>query len=202
MARHARLEAPNLRIAIQPIGEILLLSYRRPWLIRDLIAFDDAEIRRNPANCAQRDDRSCQDRNVGIHTRLTHHGARPVRQQVPVGTIVSLPDPAEIRFSVRPPRYRGARILSQHDRARFLNQARCRQPDSADHDGCHQRNQRLSFKTTHRIHPLNALQRYFSGCGEAVIQRPLARSCTSDQPGLLRRRSRYPWFADWGPFPP
>ena len=51
-ARHARLEAPNLRIAIQPIGEILLLSFRRPWLVRDLIAFDDAEIRRHPANGA------------------------------------------------------------------------------------------------------------------------------------------------------
>jgi len=67
-------------IAIQPIGQVLLFSFRGPWLIRDLIAFNNAHVRRHPANFAQRDHGSCQDRNVGIHTRLTHHGARAVRQ--------------------------------------------------------------------------------------------------------------------------
>src|SRR5580692_3018479 len=49
-ARHTRQITFDLRVQRQPVREILLLFFRRPWLVWNLVAVDDASAARNGAD--------------------------------------------------------------------------------------------------------------------------------------------------------
>src|SRR5215472_17336149 len=57
-ARHARLEALDFRVAVDPVFEVFFLSSSRPRLVRNLLALHNAETSRYPAERAEGHHRS------------------------------------------------------------------------------------------------------------------------------------------------
>ncbi len=143
-ARSTRQETIDLRIAVQPVVEVLLLPLRRPRLVRDLVAVHHAEVRGHPADRAQRHDWRGQNlhviivRPVRVHPGLSHHRTCGMGEQIPVGAVVSLPDSTEIGFPVRLTRdLRSLRTFCLTSGSRSLaSGSRHRQPETAsEHRG-------------------------------------------------------------------
>ena len=148
--RDTRQETEDLRITVQPVDEVLLLPLRRPWLVRDLVAFHHAEVRGHPADRAQGHHRRSQNLHVPVtrYTRvrpwLGHHRTGSMGEQIPIGAVVNLPDATEVGFTVRLARHlRSLRTFGFSGGSRTLTSGpRHRQPKTAgdhgsnDHQPC------------------------------------------------------------------
>ena len=124
-ARDAGQVALDLRIARQPLLLVLLLRLQRVRAIRQLVALDDADARRNGADCTQRDHRHCRD---GAVRSVTQRERRPrdVHLNVVVGFVECLPDAVEIGMAVGKPR-RTIALRVSGDRPRRNREPRARE---------------------------------------------------------------------------
>ena len=99
--RHARHIACQFRVAVQPVGGVLLLSPGSPGLVRNLVAFHNPQSRRYPTGRSQGYYRGRQDRNIRVHASLGDHRVSLMGLEVPIRRTVRLPDAAEVGPTVR-----------------------------------------------------------------------------------------------------
>src|SRR6266481_333772 len=98
-ARHARQVTLRFRVAAEDVGKVRLLFLDSVGLVRDLLAFDDADPTRHSAHCAEREHG--RRRNLTAWARHDRQRRpRRMRLKIPVRSVKGLPYPTQIRFAV------------------------------------------------------------------------------------------------------